>query len=137
MQVSRETLRRWTVDAGLWLSRRQRGTFHRAHNPLWQHGFSIRLRTVSHGNLSAFESLGKVAAVLPAADQEKIMTEDEAAATRARAYAIWETRGRPDGEHQSHWEQALKELGLTRPIDQPEGTTTQNSAASSKRRRTN
>ena len=39
-------------------------------------------------------------------------------AVRTRAYRIWETRGRPDGEHESHWQQALAELGLVGPIEQ-------------------
>jgi hypothetical protein len=40
LQVSRETLRKWMVEAGLWLSRRQRRTFHQP-----------RLRRECHGEL--------------------------------------------------------------------------------------
>jgi hypothetical protein len=29
---------------------------------------------------------------------------------RARAYAIWEREGCPDGKHQEHWELAVKEM---------------------------
>ncbi|PJR15995.1 DUF2934 domain-containing protein [Sinorhizobium meliloti] len=29
---------------------------------------------------------------------------------RRRAYAIWEQEGRPDGQHQRHWEQAAREM---------------------------
>jgi hypothetical protein len=29
---------------------------------------------------------------------------------RARAYAIWERRGRPEGEAERHWAQAEEEL---------------------------
>lgn len=29
---------------------------------------------------------------------------------RRRAYEIWEREGRPDGEHERHWQQAEKEL---------------------------
>lgn len=31
---------------------------------------------------------------------------------RERAYSIWEEQGRPEGQHESHWDLALKELGL-------------------------
>lgn len=53
------------------------------------------------------------------------MTDDEIEAVRLRAYRIWESRGRPEGEHESHWQQALKELGLISPVEQPQGTTTE------------
>ncbi|MBK5570885.1 MAG: DUF2934 domain-containing protein [Ensifer sp. SSB1] len=29
---------------------------------------------------------------------------------RRRAYAIWESEGRPEGQDQRHWEQACREL---------------------------
>ena len=29
---------------------------------------------------------------------------------RMRAYALWEADGRPDGDHEAHWLQALQEL---------------------------
>jgi hypothetical protein len=44
-------------------------------------------------------------------------------AVRTRAYNIWESQGRPDGQHESHWYQALKELGLIRPEEQADLTT--------------
>ncbi|MGO6930107.1 ISNCY family transposase, partial [Rhizobium ruizarguesonis] len=40
LRVSRETLRSWMVDAGLWLSRKQRRTFHQP-----------RLRREAYGEL--------------------------------------------------------------------------------------
>ena len=40
------------------------------------------------------------------------MSAEDQEAARLRAYEIWERQGRPDGEHESHWHQALKELGL-------------------------
>lgn len=30
---------------------------------------------------------------------------------RERAYRIWEMEGRPDGDHERHWQQAAEELG--------------------------
>lgn len=45
------------------------------------------------------------------------MNESEMEAARLRAYQIWERDGRRDGEHESHWHQALKELGLVEPFD--------------------
>jgi hypothetical protein len=45
------------------------------------------------------------------------MNEDEIHAARTRAYHIWENQGRSDGEHESHWQQALRELGLLPPFD--------------------
>ena len=44
-------------------------------------------------------------------------------AVRLRAYRIWESSGRPHGDHESHWHRALKELGLVSPTEQPDGTT--------------
>jgi hypothetical protein len=46
------------------------------------------------------------------------MADQHDEATRLRAYQIWESNGRPEGEHESHWHQALKELGLIEPYDQ-------------------
>lgn len=51
------------------------------------------------------------------------MHEEYDLAIRNRAYAIWEAEGRPEGQHESHWHRALKELGLVSPAEQPEGTT--------------
>ena len=36
---------------------------------------------------------------------------------RERAYSIWEQQGKPDGQHEMHWDAALKELGLKDPGD--------------------
>ena len=55
--------------------------------------------------------------------QEIEVTDEEMEAARLRAYRIWESNGRPEGEHESHWHQALKELGLISPDEQPPGTT--------------
>jgi hypothetical protein len=41
LRVSRETLRSWMADAGLWLSRKQRRTFHQP-----------RLRREAYGELA-------------------------------------------------------------------------------------
>jgi hypothetical protein len=47
-------------------------------------------------------------------------------AIRLRAYALWERDGRPDGQHETHWKQALAELGLLDPVEamgtKPNGT---------------
>jgi len=51
------------------------------------------------------------------------MTQQDEEAVRTRAHRIWEEAGRPDGEHESHWLQALKELGLASPLDVPAGAT--------------
>lgn len=49
--------------------------------------------------------------------------DDSEEAVRQRAYQIWERDGRPDGEHESHWQKALVELGIISPADRPVGTT--------------
>lgn len=49
--------------------------------------------------------------------------DDSEEAVRLRAYQIWERDRRPDGEHESHWQQALKELGIIGPAERPVGTT--------------
>jgi hypothetical protein len=46
------------------------------------------------------------------------MNEVELQAARQRAYQIWEQDGHPEGEHESHWHRALKELGLEKPFDE-------------------
>jgi hypothetical protein len=38
---------------------------------------------------------------------------------RQRAYEIWEREGRPEGQHERHWHQALDELG--RDESDPQG----------------
>jgi hypothetical protein len=38
-------------------------------------------------------------------------------AVRERAYEIWEREGRPDGQHENHWRQALAELALMDPVE--------------------
>lgn len=43
------------------------------------------------------------------------MNENREEEVRGRAYALWEQSGRPHGEHESHWRQALMELGLISP----------------------
>jgi hypothetical protein len=45
------------------------------------------------------------------------MIENSDDAVRERAYAIWEREGRPEGQHESHWKQALVELGLLNPAE--------------------
>jgi hypothetical protein len=45
------------------------------------------------------------------------MENDRDEFLRKRAYRLWEEAGRPDGQHESHWQQALKELGLMDPVD--------------------
>jgi hypothetical protein len=38
---------------------------------------------------------------------------------RARAYAIWEDEGRPDGQHLEHWRRAMDEVAAFQPAPQP------------------
>lgn len=37
------------------------------------------------------------------------MEKDEDEAVRNRAYAFWESEGRPDGKHEEHWRRATEE----------------------------
>jgi hypothetical protein len=46
------------------------------------------------------------------------MTSDELKSAELRAYQIWERDGRPHGQHESHWHQALAELGFVPPYDE-------------------
>ena len=41
-----------------------------------------------------------------------MMTIDNEAAVRERAYYIWEREGRPQGQELQHWHAAVRELGL-------------------------
>lgn len=43
--------------------------------------------------------------------------DDSDEAVRRHAYEIWEREGRPEGQHESHWHRALKELGLIQPYE--------------------
>lgn len=45
------------------------------------------------------------------------MIEKSYEEVRERAYEIWEREGRPDGQHEDHWRQALAELALMDPAD--------------------
>ena len=38
------------------------------------------------------------------------MTERDDDLIKKRAYALWEAEGRPEGRHDTHWDQALREL---------------------------
>jgi len=38
------------------------------------------------------------------------MTMVDEVIIRQRAHAIWESQGKPDGQHLEHWEQARREL---------------------------
>ncbi|OJU67867.1 MAG: hypothetical protein BGO05_20485 [Rhizobiales bacterium 63-7] len=55
------------------------------------------------------------------ADDDASVFDEEP--VRLRAYEIWEADGRPEGQHESHWHRALKELGLVSPSEQPDGST--------------
>ena len=35
-----------------------------------------------------------------------------------RAYAIWENEGRPEGQHERHWEQARRDMSPVTPINE-------------------
>jgi hypothetical protein len=39
---------------------------------------------------------------------------------RKRAYEIWEKAGRPDGQHDAHWEQARREIEAEESEPPPE-----------------
>jgi hypothetical protein len=39
---------------------------------------------------------------------EDVMQDEER--VRQRAHEIWEKAGRPDGQHDAHWEQACREI---------------------------
>lgn len=39
------------------------------------------------------------------------MDSNKEESVRKRAYSIWEEKGKPEGEQDSHWNQALQELG--------------------------
>ncbi|ATA97225.1 DUF2934 domain-containing protein [Sinorhizobium meliloti] len=43
-------------------------------------------------------------------DELRDMDNEREELIRRRAYAIWEQEGRPDGQHQRHWEQAAREM---------------------------
>ena len=45
------------------------------------------------------------------------MSDYDDEAVRQHAYGIWEREGRPEGQHESHWHQALKELGIIQPYE--------------------
>lgn len=51
------------------------------------------------------------------------MPNDRDDRIRERAYAIWETQGRPDGQHEDHWSQAEAELPEDAADPLPPGAT--------------
>ena len=48
MDVSRETVRKWMAEAGLWLSRKQRGTFHQPRPPRESYGELVQIDGSEH-----------------------------------------------------------------------------------------
>lgn len=44
------------------------------------------------------------------------MDDDREHRIRNRAYELWESDGRPEGEQDRHWFQAIDELGLSDPV---------------------
>lgn len=56
-------------------------------------------------------------------DRETTVTRDEERQVRIRAYEIWEAQGKPYGQHEANWKQALKEFGFLSPSEQPDGST--------------
>ncbi|WP_085027089.1 DUF2934 domain-containing protein [Ensifer aridi] len=43
-------------------------------------------------------------------DNNRDMDTNREELIRRRAYAIWEQEGRPEGQHERHWEQASREM---------------------------
>lgn len=43
-------------------------------------------------------------------ESEKAMTERDEDLIKKRAYALWESEGRPEGRHDEHWDKAFREL---------------------------
>ncbi|KQR77964.1 DUF2934 domain-containing protein [Rhizobium sp. Leaf341] len=41
------------------------------------------------------------------------MTEKDEDLIKKRAYALWESEGRPEGRHDEHWSKAYQELATT------------------------
>jgi hypothetical protein len=50
------------------------------------------------------------------------MDEDKAQRVRDRAYAIWESEGRPDDRHADHWTQAEQDLEADPKVKPPPAT---------------
>ena len=48
------------------------------------------------------------------------IAKDTHAAVRERAYHIWEAAGRPDGQADAHWHQAMQEVFASPPMTTPE-----------------
>lgn len=46
---------------------------------------------------------------------------DQESSIRKRAYALWESEGKPDGRDQHHWLQAQKEIESKGPEAKPAG----------------
>ncbi|MBB5710921.1 DUF2934 domain-containing protein [Sphingomonas xinjiangensis] len=46
------------------------------------------------------------------------MNDDREHKVRQRAYALWESEGRPSGRHEEHWRQAHSEVTDTAPPSQ-------------------
>lgn len=54
--------------------------------------------------------------------REKTMANISDDDIRRRAYALWEQDGRPDGNHQAHWDRAHQELLTGTPETPAEAT---------------
>ncbi len=41
---------------------------------------------------------------------EETVTDDRQERIRQRAFELWEQAGRPEGDHEKHWHQAVREI---------------------------
>jgi hypothetical protein len=63
------------------------------------------------------------------------MSDDREHKVRERAYALWETEGRPSGRHEEHWHRANSEFPVAPVEEAAPGETTPPTAAKPKQPR--
>jgi hypothetical protein len=115
--VQNEPPSRAAETAGCTRGRPTGGHAHRDNNHSWR-GAPVVCSQVrfASGFGSATNSGTCIIGFCCVSNKEILMNENYEAASR-RAYAIWEQAGRPDGQDQKHWQQALRDLGLTPSLE--------------------
>ncbi len=68
------------------------------------------LEKLADGNDSAADKLIKEANKLDPTASKDVLADIDEDLIQRRAYELWEAAGRPEGQHQEHWDQARREV---------------------------
>jgi hypothetical protein len=70
----------------------------------------VRLQGLADYAYQAHETYGYIGPIAPSAHSSEVFMPVDYQAIAERAYQLWESRGRPEGEHEQIWIDAEREL---------------------------